>query len=286
MSFQQSHSTQHRPALELISASLLAAALAGCEQPAPQAVDDVQTETPAPARPSLPAPIPALSRGDLINAADIAGSAYAAGDKLSGTDPLVGRSFSVKIAFGCSGPTPATAVTADPSGIASWSLKNEGEAIELQMTPGEWAGSALIAGGAEAPDWEAVDGFWITRPWLGSENCPSVAGDPLQTADRSVDPQTVGLAAIFETDGSRIGRRNGRAYTHTIRSTGGTPLQPPAEGFRLVLEGRIASYPDGRATRCRAAGQDQRPVCVVATRLDRVAFEEANGKLLSEWRPG
>ena len=156
----------------------------------------------------------------------------------------------------------------------------------LKMGPGDWAGSALIAGGADAPDWEAVEGFWIPRPWLGSESCPNVRSDPLQTAQADAAPQTVGLAAIFEAGGSRIGQRNGRAYTFTVRPEGGAALKPPAQGYRLVLEGRIASYPDGRAIRCRATGPDQRPVCVVAAKLDRVAFETSESKMLSEWRPG
>ncbi|GLI98975.1 hypothetical protein Sbs19_27930 [Sphingobium sp. BS19] len=154
------------------------------------------------------------------------------------------------------------------------------------MVPGDWARSALIAEGADAPDWEAVEGFWIPRPWLASESCPNVRSDPLQTAKADAAPQTVGLAAIFEAGGSRIGRRNGRAYTFTVRPEGDVPLKPPAQGYRLVLEGRIASYPNNRAIRCRAAGPDQRPVCVVAAKLDRVAFETPEGKMLSEWRPG
>ena len=269
----------------LIAASLLALALAGCEQQ-PSEPEDVASEAPAPPRQSLPAPTPVLPRADLITAVNQAASAYAARDEQTDKDPLVGRTFSVKIAFGCAGPARVVPEGGDTSGLASWSWASEGRTIELRMTPGEWAGSALIAGSTQSPEWEAVDGFWITRPWLSPESCPDVTGDPLQPADGRADPQTVGLAAIFETGGSRIGQRNGRAYTFTIRPEGDTPLQPPEDGYRLVLEGRIASFPDGRAIRCRAAGPDQRPVCVAATKLDRVAFESADGNLLSEWRPG
>jgi hypothetical protein len=269
----------------LVAVSLLALALAACEQQ-PSEPEDVVAEAPAPPRQSLPAPIPVLSRGDLVSAANRAASFYAGGDEQAGTDPLVGRTFSIKIAFGCAGPAPVVPEGGDTSGLASWSWASEGKTIELKMIPGEWAGSALIAGSTQAPEWEAVDGFWITRPWLSSESCPDVTGDPLQPADGRADPQTVGLAAIFETGGSRIGQRNGRAYSFTIRPEGDSPLQPPEDGYRLVLEGRIASYPDGRAIRCRAAGPEQRPVCVAATKLDRVAFEGADGKQLSEWRPG
>lgn len=170
--------------------------------------------------------------------------------------------------------------------MARWTPGPDGKTIELRMTPGDWAGSALIAAGTDAPAWEAVEGFWIPRPWLDSESCPVVKGDPLQTVELSAAPQTLGLAAIFEEGGSRIGRRNGRAYTFTVRAKGETPLPTPRQGYRMALEGRIASFPDGRAIRCRAPGPDQRPVCVVAAKLDRVAFEDAEGETLSEWRPG
>lgn len=284
---QEPNPTKHRLACKVIVASGLALVLTGCEQQAPEPSTNLQTEAPPQPTPrSLPAPVPVLLRGDIVSAAGRAASAYSGGETQEGTDPLVGRTFSIKIAFGCSGATPASPDVDEPSGLASWAWGSEGKTIELKMNPGDWTGSALIVGSADAPAWEAVEGFWVPRPWLASESCPNVRGDPLHTANAGAAPQTLGLAAIFEAGGSRIGRRNGRAYRFTIRPEGDVPLKPPAQGYRLVLEGRIASYPDGRAIRCRAAGPDQRPVCVVATKLDRVAFEEPEGKMLSEWRPG
>lgn len=68
---------------------------------------------------------------------------------------------------------------------------------------------------------------------------------------------------------------------------GDEPLEAPTGGYRVVLEGRLASFPDGRAIRCRASSPDQRPVCIAAIRLDRVAFTNADASvLLSEWRTG
>ncbi|WP_422051121.1 hypothetical protein [Sphingomonas leidyi] len=280
------HSPQDRPARIAIVSSALALVLAGCDASAPEPTPaNVQLEAPVrPPAPLSPAPPPRLSRADFIDAARQATSQYTAAEKPAATDPLVGRTFSIKIAFGCSGPTPLAGEHV--SGVAGWSWGDEGKTIVLNMTPGDWAGSALIAGSADAPDWEAVEGFWIPRPWMESERCPTVQGDPLQTANIGAAPQTLGLAAIFEAGGSRIGRRNGRAYMFTIRPEGEAPLKPPPQGYRLILAGRIASYPNGRAIRCGAPGPDQRPVCVVATKLDRVAFEEADGTMLSEWRPG
>lgn len=266
--------------------SALALLLASCEAPVPE---------PAPAnvvqeKPIVPTPAgsaaspPRLSRADLIASANEAASAYAAGKQPAAPDPLVGRTYSIAIAFGCSGPTPSPEW--DAPGLARWSWGDQGKTILLSTTPANWTESAVTAGRSAAPDWEAVEGFWIPRPWMASEECPTVLGDPLQTTNIAAAPETVGLAAIFEADSSRVGRRMGRAYAFTIRPDGDAPLKPAAGGYRLILEGRIASYPDGRAIRCAAAGPDQRPVCVIATKLDRVAYESVDGQMLSEWRPG
>lgn len=278
-----------RPASRWICASLLAVALAGCEQSPrePQPDPNSQAIAPTPvASATQPRALPVLTRGDLVSAIGQAASDYAGGVVHENADPLVGRSFSVSVAFGCSGPVANPTETGDAPGLASWAWGPDRQTIELQMTPGDWAGTNLIAGSADAPDWEAVEGFWISRPWLASEACPQVRADPLAAGTVSPSPQSVGLAAVFEAGGSRLGRRNGRAYSYTVRAEGGAPLAAPTEGFRLVLEGRTNSFPDGRAIRCRASGPDQRPVCVVATILDRVAFQTADGSVLTQWRPG
>ncbi len=267
---------------------LLGLLLPGCgETPPVPAPVNLQSEVPAaPAQKKLPAPLPTLARGDLVSAAGQAASEYAQGKQPAGPDPLVGRSFAIRIAFSCAGPAPAQPLDSQEPGLASSSWGSGGKTIDLRMTPGDWAGSALITQGGAAPTWEAVEGIWIPRPWLASESCPNVTVDPLQPGTPAPAPQTVGLAAVFEAGGSRIGRRNGRAYVFTIRPGGNALRVPPREGYRLALAGRIASFPDGRAIRCHAPGPDQRPVCVVAARLDRVAFETAEGDTLSEWRPG
>ena len=74
-------------------------------------------------------------------------------------------------------------------------------------------------------------------------------------------------------------------FTFTLRPENDGALAAPAHGFRLVIEGRLTVFPDGRAVRCQATSVDVRPVCIVAGEVDRVAFEDADGKLLREWRP-
>lgn len=252
-------------------------------------------DNPEPASPpaAVPDPSPpkaivtptAMSREDLLDAVSRVASAYAAGEAATDPDSLVGRPFAIRIPFGCDGPRPAPASSAG-DGLARWTWGPEQKTIQLTLTPGDWLNTALIAGAADGSDWEAVEGFWIPRPWLRTEACSSIRADALQSGEVAPSPQTVGLAAVFRSDESRVGRRNGRAYAYTVRAEGDAPLEPPAGGYRAMLEGRLAAFPGGRAIRCRASGPDQRPVCVAAIQLDRVAFQTADGETLSEWRPG
>ncbi len=268
--------------LSTIAAALF---LAQCDRNRPEPVEaEPVAADPAPT-PTIAAPT-TLDRAGLLAAMTRAASAYAAGERVEGTDALVGRRFALRVPFGCNGPQP-TAAEAAGDGLARWAWGPENETIQLSLTPGDWLNSALISGAAGGSDWEAVEGFWIPRPWLTAGDCSTVRADPLQSGDGSPSPQTVGMAAVFTEEDSRVGRRNGKAYAFTIRPTGETPLTAPSGGYRLVLEGRLASFPDGRAIRCRASNPDQRPVCIAAMKLDRVAFTDADGGvLLSEWRPG
>lgn len=267
--------------LTTIAAALF---LAQCNRDGPEPIEaEPVSVDPAPA-PAAPA-LATLNRADLLAATSRAASAYTAGEQMEGADALVGRQFSIRIPFGCNGPQPTQAEAAG-DGLARWSWGPENQTIQLSLTPGDWLNTALIAGASES-DWETVEGFWVPRPWLTVPDCSAVRADPLQSGAGAPSPQTVGLAAVFGADDSRVGRRNGRAYTFTIRPTGDAALTAPSRGYRVVLEGRLASFPDGRAIRCRASNPDQRPVCIAAMRLDRVGFTNADGSvLLSEWRPG
>lgn len=246
--------------------------------PPPEPSGPVETRPEPPARPAD------LDRRGLLAAVAEAASNYAAGATPAATDPLVGRQFDIRLAFGCEG---AEAPPADGAGdgLARWSWGPERETIRLSLTPGDWVRSALIAGAGQ-DQWEAVEGFWVARPWMTSDGCPSIRADPLASGPQTPSPPTVGLAAVFETDGSRLGRRNGRAYAHVIRQAGDAPLIALEAGYRVRLQGRVTAFPDGRAVRCRAANSNQRPVCVAAVQLDRVAFETPTGETLTEWRPG
>ena len=287
------HPLSHRrPLLRAAVVSVASLLLVQCDrqtEPTPiEATEAPVAESAPAATPVTPQPLAALTRVELVSAAGQAASSYAQGLTTTDTDPLVGRAFAVRIPFGCNGPSSAeSGADAGGDGIARWSWGPERKTIQLSVTPGDWTASALTVqpgpASAAAP-WEAVEGFWVPRPWVAAESCPTVQGDPLQTAQTAASPQTVGIAAVFETGGSRIGRRNGRAYAFTVRPDGDQPLAAPTGGYRLVLEGRVVGFPGGRALRCRAPGPDQRPVCVVAVQLDKVTFEDAAGATLSAWR--
>lgn len=263
-------STPIRPlAIAFAAAGLM---VAGCQRDEPAAPPPA---APAPApvlKPVAPLPPPVLNRVELVAAIEQAASDYVAGQTAG--QGLVGRRFSIRQAFGCLEPVSAQAA----DGLAGWSWGKRKATIELTLLPADWM--ALAPG-----DWEAVEGFWLARPWQRGEGCPAGRWtEPAPDEPPAPSAQTVGLAAVFEPGGSRMGRRSGRAYAFTVRGEAGQPPVAPVAGYRLMLEGRLGAFDDGQAIHCAAEGPERRPVCIAAVRLDRVAFEDANGVVLSEWR--
>ena len=257
--------------------------LAACNRSAEAPKTPALPQAEEPAAITVTAPPMVMDRASFLAAIDTAASAYASGGATRGEDILVGRRFMIRQAFGCGRPMPAAASTGE--GLANWSSSDDGQTQRLSLTPGDWTQTALVAG--EGPIWEAAEGIWITRPWLRDEACPKIRTEQSVTAPAAVSAQqTVGLVAVFEAEGSRLNRRNGRAYSFTIRGEDDQPPAPHTGGYGLVLEGRFAAFPDGRAIRCRATSVDQRPVCIAAVQLDRVAFQDTDGSVLSDWRTG
>lgn len=278
---------------------------------------DRREREPAPEAPQVTTPVAplgqvtAMNRGELVNTLARAASAYAAGETEAG-ESLNGRRFAVRLPFGCQG-AGETSVTLAP-GLAAWRRVNEARDIELRLEPADWLASPVLDGGAALNEaWAGVEGFWIARPWLALETCPPTraaapattppapaAGEEIeaeagnQTQETPplptialADPLTAGLAAYTPLGGSRIGRREGQPYVYVLRGEAEAPAQRPERGWRVLLEGRIGAFPDGRSVRCRAASRDQRPVCIAAIQVDKVAFEDASsGRQLAEWRPG
>lgn len=257
-----------------------AALLAGCDRPEPARPAPAPAPRPAPP-PQVTAPA-ALTRADILSALAKAASDHAAGGKLD--TALAGRTFAVRLPFGCFGPETAEAAK---DGLAHWTWSKDRSSIRLSASPADWGRSPLLIPAGAEPPWDGVEGFWIARPWLMSDACPAAQPPPSTPSlpPPAAAPMTMGLAAILSPEGSRLGRREGEAYSFVVRGEGETPPTLPIGGYRLVLEGRIRTFPDGSPVRCTSDSPNRRPVCLAAVQLDVVAFEDANGARLSEWRP-
>lgn len=251
------------------------------------------------ARPEPPTPaiLPtqsSMTRASLLAELDRAAANYAAGAPTDANASIAGKTFTLRLPFGCSTRSDGLALDGHPRAV----LAKNGQTMRLTAAPADWTRSPLVLPPGADPPWDKVEGFWIKRPWMTSDACPARRGAIIQTVDGEVaasdparsayapSPPTAGLAVILGSEASRLGRRDARGYEHVVRKAGDAPLAPPPEGYRLVLEGRIATFNDGRAIRCNADSPDRRPACVAAVQLDSVAFEAADGARLSEWRPG
>lgn len=272
--------------LKVVAVVASALVLQSCEDdPAPAAPTEAPAEPLAPASLQVVTPEPALNRETLLAAVAKAASDHAAGAPRTGADPLVRRNFDISLPFGCLG-AEALPIGDIGDGLPRWSWSADRQSIRLSLIPADWTEADLITGSAGPIPWEAVEGLWVSRPWTTADGCPPAPINPPTIGPMAAAPETVGLAAVFEEGGSRLGRRNGRAYAFTVRPEGDASAVAPREGYRVRLQGKITAFPDGRAIRCSAADPRQRPVCVAAVQLDRLAFQTATGQTLSEWRPG
>jgi hypothetical protein len=232
-----------------------------------------------PPPPKIVEPEAPLTRAELIEAAHAAASAYAAGDPAeAGKDPLVGREFAIRIPFGCRGPQVR------PDGAqAYYEVDAKARSVHLIARPASWSQLPLIQGLPAADRPENVEGFWIPRPWTAADTCPPPRNQPAPAAPTPPSSSTLGLARLFDSSSSRVDQRRDRPYDHVIKASDDSTLTPP-QGFELRLEGRITGFPDGRAFRCWSESADHRPICLLAIVFDRVAFEDADGALISEWK--
>jgi hypothetical protein len=238
-----------------------------------------------------------LGRGDIIALAAAAAAAHASGQP-AGTEPdsAIGRRFALRIAFGCNGPTagPAAPARARPEGetpteldlqprqALEWSLNPATKVVRVSARPAAWTAWPLIAKVVSEP-FDAVEGFWLPRPWTDSEACPRVADAAPIAIAASPPRQTVGLAQVYDAGDSRLGRRGSRPY-EVVKKLSDAEAADLSRDFRLVLEGRIVGYPDHRAVRCASPSADERPVCLVGVAFDRVAIEDArSNELMGDW---
>ena len=215
--------------LALIAASAAAIALSGCtsggggnNQSANSANAAGRQEVP-----KLPIPTPEapLSREQLLVAAMQAATDFAAGvDDGNRQKQLANKKFEFRIRFGCEGPS-ASALPA-----LGWSLNEKSGTLKLRATPAlspKDEPVAHIAGEA----FEAVEGFWVRRPWMLTAVCPravqpaaaeaeaTAPEQPTTSVQDSRQPeQLVGIAQFFTATAPRTMRRSECAASRESRS--------------------------------------------------------------------
>jgi hypothetical protein len=260
-----------------------ACALSGCgpaarsnNEPAPQnAAEPAAANLPV----EVPLPQPPMDRAALLAAVARARSSAAAGSPdAEAQRALDGKQFQLRIRFGCSGPAPG--VGGAPLG---WTYDADKHVLRVSATPTITGDDPLVAQ-LKPKDVEAVEGFWLERPWLLHAECPAKpeTGEDESAADRSAgEVAKTGLAQFFTAADPRTTRRNRRPYQAT------KTLDPDArlgrDGFDLVLEGRLRAA-GGRVILCRAVAADRPPDCIVSARVDRVRFEQPEtGETIAEW---
>lgn len=238
---------------------------------------------PAPKPPPEPVSSGILGRPDLIALASTAADAAAAGlDPGPEIAEAAGRRFELRLPFGCTG-----AAAEDSDSAMRWRYDGEAQALRIHVGPVAWtAGDWWPPDSAEGV--EAIEGFWIERPWTSSEACPPGADRPAAAGTEPVTlpGQTLAVGQIFFAGGGRGGRRDGDPYEAVVRIPE-TALDS-ARGLRLRISGRIARLGGAGPVRCRQpAGPEQRPICLVGVVMDEVAVENpVGGKVLATWSLG
>jgi hypothetical protein len=235
--------------------------------------NDVAAETPAPA-PSLPSAERPLDRSAILIAAAKAGSAAALGqDDLSEQRQLDGKTFEIRIRFGCA-TSSAGAPKVGPFNVR---FDSADRTLRVRAAPDLTRETPQVAMSGV----EHVEGFWMRRPWLLTPGCPASAATP-GASTSPVSEQRVGIAQFSTSTDARTGRRDGRPYEATkVLEDGAVPSR---QGYDLVLSGRLRRYPDGRVIICRISGAEVPPECVISAQFDRVRIQTPDGKsTLGDW---
>ncbi|MEO8455985.1 MAG: hypothetical protein ABI454_12580 [Sphingomicrobium sp.] len=265
------------------------ALFAACRQPQQPGNVQEPSEQPAPEIPAMPR-LESLDRTAILAAVAQAASAHAAGaDDLAAQRRLDGRQFEFRIRFGCRGPSNDL-----PEQGLGWSRDPERGTLRVRAKPTLTGDDPLVQelGGAR---FEAVEGFWIPRPWLLQPVCPVAAAvqaavDEVAEEDAKVaEPiprwPRIGIAQFYSETDPRTGRRSMRSYEAVKTMKPGQPIG--SQGFDLVLSGRMKALPDKRVIACSAKGAQSPPDCIISADFDRVWIEASGSEeVIAEWTIG
>jgi hypothetical protein len=251
-----------------------AAALAGCRAEPPlenkgNAVANNIVAQEEPPKSEVP-PQPVLDREALLLAAIRARSAAATGaDDRAAQQPLDRQRFEFRMRLGCDILAPGAPDTVEARYDA------QGRRVQLRAAPDVSIENPLVAAfGGEGV--EAVEGFWIRRPWLLSSSCAGSASSARE----------FGIVQFFTAQEPRTERRDGRAYEIAAPLAEGASA-PTAGSWDLVLRGRLRKWGRDRVVLCRSGGEGAAPTCVISVQFDEVSVEEVGtGRSLANWRRG
>lgn len=245
-------------------------------RPEPAPVATVAPVPVAPPPPRIETPR-TVGRADIIGFADRAADALAAGAPLpDDVTAIAGRRFELVLPFGCSGAAPEGS-TVSPR----WSYDPDRQTLRIHAAPTAWDMGDW--GAAAAPDGapRRLEGFWVSRPWSSSEQCPQGHGQAAAVNGQPVTLPGQTLAVAELATGER--RRERRAY-ETVQRVPADRFDA-SQGFRLRLIGRIDRLPGGQPVQCvQPAGIEQRPICLVTVALDEIRIENPVGnETLATW---
>ncbi len=257
-----------------LAAGVLAIALAGGgflvgldsrPVPAPRPEPEAISKEPEPE----PVPDAVLGRAGLLRIAVAAADRFGGGTNVP--QSMAGRRFKIRVPFGC-GPLREGG---RPTG---WTYDEESQTLRIRVTPIDWTEAEWLA--AAVPDGavDAVEGFWLPRPWTSNERCPAGEAHP-----QSETGSSVAIAHFFAAESDRSEQRRGRPFEVVSKIA---PDAVPKNGLQLVLEGRVANFPGGKtSTLCHSASQASRPSCLVAVEFERISVVDPGSEAeLANWR--
>lgn len=238
---------------------------------------DVQTAEPVP--PAKPQPLEILDRSALLEAAAKTASDYAAGkgidDQISA---LAGRRFELVLPLGCGGPLAEEGPVEN-----GWRYDADSGILQAAFPSSIMAISNYFDGNSEGQASKDLlgRGFWIEREWLRDAVCPVDNGQK-EALSVPVDNPSVAIGEIETADAPRANDRDGADYRVSKRVD--LADAPDDQGLRIVISGRLMT--DRNAPiQCESFHKDQRPVCLIFARFDRVALTNASGaETYGEWR--
>jgi hypothetical protein len=288
-----------------------AAALLGCQPSEPDGVNEQdEADDPVLNLPAFPLPARPVRRAELLAAIQLAASAEASGvDDSAEQRELDGRQFEFRIRFGCAGPSPDL-----PRALLGWAFEPAKRTLRVRVAP-TIAADDPVAARIAGEDVEAVEGFWVPRPWLLQPSCPAVAavrpappgsavaedetgareqgseddrldGEESQASEQGVQGPVrwpkVGIAQFFTEADPRTRRRDTRAYEAVKVLAADQPVG--SQGYDFILSGRLRALPGKSVIECVVHGPDRPPDCIVTAQFDRVRIEQPESRQsVAEW---